>query len=127
VKFTIDTVHYDFDLEELSFDEAELVEDFTGYTVLDFGQAVMSSRVKALRALVFLAKRRNGEEVEWADLGGIDLLELALSIVTENEIDLSKADNGANPAAVEELGKRIAARKAARGGNRAGRRATAGK
>ena len=127
MKFSIGEEHYDFELDNLTFDEGELVEEYTGYSVVDLGQAVMESRVKAMRAMVFLAKRRNGEDIEWADLGGIDIMELALSIIQENDIDLSKSTNGLNPQAVEDLGQRIAARKAERGGNRAQRRTTTNK
>jgi hypothetical protein len=126
MKFRLDDVVYDFDLDNLTFDEGELVEEYTGYGVVDFGNAVMASRVKAMRAMVFLAKRRNDEEVEWADLGGVDLMELAMSIIEENDIDLATAGNGLNPSAVEELGRQIKDRKAKRG-NREQRRAAAKK
>jgi hypothetical protein len=126
VKFRINGTLYDFELDALTFDEGELVDDYTGYSVVEFGEAVMASKVKAMRAMVFLAKRRAGEEIEWADLGGIDLMELALSIIEENDVDLSTAANGQNPAAVAELAKQIKERRAGRG-NREQRRSAAKK
>lgn len=114
MKFLVDGTKYDFELDSLTFDEAEQVEDFTGYSVVEFGEAVMSSRVRAMRAMVFLSKRRNGETVEWADLGSIDIMELAISIIEENDIDIATAANGANPEAVAALAQTIKARKAAK-------------
>lgn len=121
MKFAIDGTEYDFDLDSLTFDEAEAVEEFTGYDVVEFGEAVQTSKVKAMRAMVYLAKRRNGEDVEWADLGSVDVMELALSIIELNDIDIEKAANGQNPQAIAALAEQIKKRQAA-GGNRAQRR-----
>ncbi len=122
MKFRVGNTDYDFDLDHLTMDEGELVDELTGYSVVEFGTAVQESRVKAMRAMVYLAKRRNGEEVDWAALGTIDLMELAMSIIELNDIDIEKAANGQNPAAVADLVKRMQARKGGAPPNRAARR-----
>lgn len=113
MKFTVDGKHYDFDGDTLTFDEAELLEEHAGLSLDEFLPALQKTRIKAIRAMVLIAKRRAGEQAEWADLGSLDLVELSMSLIEENEVDLTKAANGENAAAVSALSKRLAARKAA--------------
>lgn len=113
MKFTVDGTKYDFDGDKLSFDEAELIEEHAGLSLDEFLPALQKTRIKAIRAMVLIAKQRAGENVEWADLGSLDLVELSLSLIEENDIDLTKAENGENAAAVSALTKRLAERKAA--------------
>jgi len=108
VKFTIDGKSYEFDTDTLTFDEAELLEDHAGLTLADFDKALQQSRIRAVRAAVLIAKRRAGEQVEWADLGSLDLIKLSLSLIEENDLDLTQAANGQNPEAVTALAARLA-------------------
>ena len=98
VKFTIDGTRYDIELDSLTLDEGEILEDYAKCADLQgFVDALRHTRVRAIRALVLIAKRRAGEQVEWADLGSLDLLDLAASIITDNDIDMSAAlQNGAD-------------------------------
>lgn len=112
MKFKVEGKLYEFDLDSLTFDEAELLEERAGLSIEEFQAALAATRVKAIRAMVLIGKRRAGEQVEWADLGGLDLLDLSMSLIEENDIDITEAANGQNPAAVAELTKRLAARKA---------------
>jgi hypothetical protein len=122
VKFKVDGTLYDIELESLTLDEGEILEDYAKLTLKEFAPAVMGTRVRALRALVMIAKRRAGEQVEWADLGTVDLMELGLSIIEENDIDIAAADNGENPQAVAQLGEILAQRRKAPKPNRQQRR-----
>lgn len=110
MKFKVDGKSYEFDGDSLTFDEAELLEDHAGMRLDEFLPALQKTRVKAIRAMVLIAKRRAGEEVEWADLGSLDLVELSMSLIEENDIDLAQAANGENQAAVSALAERLAQR-----------------
>jgi hypothetical protein len=105
MKFTVNGTKYEIEFDSLTLDEGD------GKTTLgEFTQALKETRVRALRVLVLIAKRRAGETVEWADLGGIDLMELAASIIVDNDIDLSAAATNVEQAA--QLGDFIARHKA---------------
>lgn len=111
MKFTVDGTKYEFDLDSLTLDEGEILEDYAGMTLLQFGEAIQASKVRAIRAMVFIAKRRAGEQVEWADLGTLDLMKLAVSIIEDNDIDLDTATNGADPATADAIAKVLAAKR----------------
>lgn len=111
MKFTVDGVGYDIDLESLSLDEGEIIEDYAGSTIAEFADALRAVKVRPIRALVLIAKRRAGEDVEWADLGNLDLMELAMSIIEDNGVDLSVVGAGQDPAAMATLTKMLAARR----------------
>jgi hypothetical protein len=111
VKFKVDGKLYTFDDDSLTFDEAELMEECAGLTMAEFQPALAATKIRAIRAMVMIAKRRAGEQVEWADLGSMDLVELSMSLIEENDIDLTTAANGQNEAAVVALTKRLAERK----------------
>ena len=93
MKFTIEGTQYDVDLENLTLDEGEWIEDYARCPggLREFIDALKATRVRAIRVLVLIAKRRAGEQVEWADLGNLDLMELAVSIIQDNGIDMSSA------------------------------------
>jgi hypothetical protein len=112
MKFRTDGKLYEFDDTSLSFDEAELLEEY-GLSIQEFSQALQQTKLRAIRAMVLIAKRRAGETVEWADLGSMDIVELSLSMVEENNIDITKAANGQNPEAVTALSAKLAERKKA--------------
>lgn len=109
MKFAVGGTSYDIDLDTLTMDEGEVVEDFARCTIAEFPDELKAVRVRAIRALVLIAKRRAGETVEWADLGSMDLMELALSIIDDNDVDLT----GQDPAAVAALADLRAARQKA--------------
>jgi 2-hydroxychromene-2-carboxylate isomerase len=114
VKFSVDGVKYEFDMDSLTLDEGEVIEDYAGMSLDEFMKALQATKVRAIRAMVLIAKRRAGEQVEWADLGALDLMSLAVSIVEDNDIDLEKASNGMDPEAVAALTKAMDAKRKAR-------------
>lgn len=95
MKFTVDGKTYDFDLDTLTMDEGEVIEDYARIEVRDFMDALKATKVRAIRALVFIAKRRAGEDVRWADLGSMDLMGLAQSMVADNAEPEPVAGEGA--------------------------------
>lgn len=113
MKFRVDGELYDIELESLTLDEGEILEDYAHLSLTEFSTALRQTRVRALRALVLIAKRRAGEAVEWGDLGGLDLMELGLSIIEENNVDLATAANGEDADGVAALNEVLAGRKAA--------------
>lgn len=110
MKFTIDGKHYDIELDSLTLDEGELIEDHARCSLPEFITAIRETRVRAIRTLVLIAKRRAGETCEWADLGSLDLMDLAASIITDNGIDLTAASEGRDPAEVAALADFMASR-----------------
>jgi hypothetical protein len=122
MKFSVDGKKYDIELDSLSLDEGEILEDYAKCDDLRaFVTALQRTRVRAIRALVLIAKRRAGETVEWADLGSLDLMDLAASIITENGIDVSEALDGQSPADVTALNTFLEQKRTVK--NRADRRA----
>ncbi len=112
MKFTINGTQYDVELDTLTLDEGEILEDYAKCAGLqDFVTALQQTRVRAIRALVLIAKRRAGETVEWADLGSLDLMDLAVSIIEDNGVDLSAASAGQSPADAAALAEFIAGRR----------------
>ena len=88
LKFTLCDRDYRVTLDRLSIAEAREVKKFTGVTLTSLMLAA-SGQVDGdvLAAVVFLAKRRAGEEVDWAEIDGIDVVALigAMSVVDEPE------------------------------------------
>lgn len=77
MKFSLDGRDYSISLDRLSVAEARAIKTYTGVSIsalqqLSFG--VLD--VDVLAAVVFLAKRRAGEDVDWAAIDEIDVLSL---------------------------------------------------
>jgi len=104
VKFTLDGKTYDFTLDNLSLDEGEIIEDYARMDMREFMENISSGmpKIRVIRAIVFMAKKRAGEDVRWADLGSVDLMELVVSMFSENVTQAAEAAKaGPDPAAGE--------------------------
>lgn len=65
------------DLDTMSIDEAEQCERLTGWTALAWRDALTEYRARAVKFAVWLARRRDGDEVEWSALD-FDLYEVVI-------------------------------------------------
>jgi hypothetical protein len=71
IKFSHQGVEYTYNEMKMSAAEALLVDDHTGLGMLDLMQGVAAGKVKAIVALLMLAKIRNGE-LKYGDAAGPD-------------------------------------------------------
>jgi hypothetical protein len=84
ITFKVDGTEYQFDETRLLSVEAVAVKKYTGLAILDFFQGCMSGDGEALTALVFLAKKRAGEDVTWQGLlDTLDVMALLMSLIAE--------------------------------------------
>lgn len=87
LNFTLNDRDYRVTLDKLSIAEAREVKKFTGVTLNSLvlaGAGQVDGDVFA--AIVYLAKRRAGEEIDWAEIDQIDVVDLAKSMtVTTDE------------------------------------------
>lgn len=94
--------YYAVTLDKLSIAEAREVKKFTGVTLHSL---VMASAGQVdgdvLAAVVYLAKRRAGEEIDWSEIDRIDVVELAenMSVTTGEEPQADPVTNGKTDAA----------------------------
>jgi hypothetical protein len=88
LKFTLDGVKYEFDDNRMMNTEAIAIRRVTSekLTVDEWGTALGKGDPEALTALVWLARRRAGEDVKFSDVE-FDLIELAGSIEADKEPD----------------------------------------
>ena len=68
MKITVDGTAYDFDSDQLSVREAFVIFDQTKMTITAWQQGLGEGNPYAMAALVFLLKRRAGEQVDWTTL-----------------------------------------------------------
>ena len=91
--FTLNGVEYTVDINKLSLREAFELKDRTGLSITEYTSGVLTmSDPYALGFLVYLAKRRAGEAVDWDELD-FDLIELAgelLSARTEEPAEAAE-------------------------------------
>lgn len=81
ITFQVDGTDYQFDETRLLSVEAIAVKKYTELSVLEFFQGCMAGDGAALTALVFLAKKRAGEDVTWQGLlDSLDVMALILSL-----------------------------------------------
>ncbi|MGH3693235.1 MAG: hypothetical protein ACRDRX_04415 [Pseudonocardiaceae bacterium] len=111
IVFTIDGDEYRFDDDKLSVEEAIAVEDATGMGVRMFHIGITMSSAKALKCLVWLAKKRAGQAVRLDDVT-FDCMDLLRDLRREEPAgDASDptagqettpgSDNGTTPGDVE--------------------------
>jgi hypothetical protein len=68
IVFSIEGTEYEFDDNKLGLDDAIAIEDAFGMTVRGFLIGISMSSGKALKAMVWLAKKRAGEAVRLQDV-----------------------------------------------------------
>ena len=105
--FTLDGCEYKVTLDRLSIAEAREIKRYTGVTLGTL--AMLAAGVvdaDAVAALVSLAKRRAGEDIDWAEIDQIDVVALLKTMsVSDDEADTPEpaadkpqaATNGKSP------------------------------
>ena len=81
---------YEFDPGKLLVREARLLEELTGMGLQDFSDGMKHGRVNALVFMLFLARRRAGEAVQWRDFDELNIAELRI----EDDEDEGAGDGG---------------------------------
>lgn len=82
MRFTLNDVVYDIDLDDLTTAEAELVEKHTGLGLWAFGDGITKGHPGAVRAVIYLARRRAGEALRWQDLDNVKIVRIAVELST---------------------------------------------
>jgi hypothetical protein len=107
ITFKVDGTEYQFDENRMLSVEAIAVKKYTGLAILDFFQGCMSGDGEALTALVFLAKKRAGEDVTWQGLlDSLDVMALLMSLIAKP--DEEPAEEPVPEPANEELAAAVA-------------------
>lgn len=96
--FTLGDREYAVTLDRLSIAEAREVKKFTGVTLHSLALAGAGQvDGDVLAAVVYLAKRRAGEEVDWSEIDQVDVFDLANTIrITTDEDEKPPAGPTAN-------------------------------
>lgn len=68
MKIRIEDQFYDFDQNRLMLSEAMAVKTYTGLTIPDWQKALEAFDPQAVAALVWILKKRAGEEVRFSEL-----------------------------------------------------------
>jgi predicted transcriptional regulator of viral defense system len=76
VKINIDGTEYPFSADALTFDEACDLEEVFGGTFGEFGTALKKTSMQAIRAFVYILRRRDNPTLRIGDIGGKHLSEL---------------------------------------------------
>ena len=92
MKFPYNGKTYEFDLDTLTFDEGEVIEDYARLDVREFLDALKQLKMRAIRAALYISMKRAGEEPRWADLGAVDMLALGQAIVDANKVPTPAED-----------------------------------
>lgn len=97
MKIVHDGRQFDFDLDSVEAHELRLVEQHTAMTFPEWAEGLQRGKVDALVAIVFVAKRRAGDDVEWADLDGLNIPELMETMAEANGLDVEAIARGETP------------------------------
>ena len=84
MKFSIEGREYDWSAK-MTIEEAFFLHEKAYLTIPKLGPAIAEVNPYAIAALVYFAKRRNGEPVKWEDILKLDLL--TFDIVAEDEAE----------------------------------------
>ena len=87
MKFKLEGVEYEFDETKLLVREARELKHYTGMGLKSFGAGLQEGDADALVGMFYLAKRRAGEAVKWADFDEMNLAALDMNVVQEPEPD----------------------------------------
>ncbi|MBP2370219.1 hypothetical protein [Pseudonocardia parietis] len=94
MKIEHDGETYEFDMDSVNAQELRLVEQHADMTFAEWQQGLQRGKVNALVALVFLAKRRAGSDVEWSDLDSLNIQDLLEAMAEVNGVDLDAVERG---------------------------------
>lgn len=82
MRFTVDGEKFEFNEKKLRNTEAIALQKVTGMKVVEFYDALSESDANAVTALVWLVKRRAGDEVRFTELD-FDLFEVMGSLESD--------------------------------------------
>ena len=95
IKFAVDGQDYDYDSDELSVFEARLVKSLTGMSTAAFLQGLAAMDGDSLAGMIYLAKRRAGEDIAFDSLDELNLVPVIETIgkrmAEDNVKQLAKA------------------------------------
>lgn len=97
MKIEHDGRSYDFDMDSLEAHELRVVEQHSGMTLPEWMEGLKRGKVDALVAIVFTAKRRGGDTVEWSDLDGLVVVDLMRMFAEANGLDVDALERGEEP------------------------------
>jgi hypothetical protein len=101
IKFAVDGTDYDYNSDELSVFEARLVKSLTGMSTAAFLQGLAAMDGDSLAGMIYLAKRRAGEDIAWDSLDELNLVPVIETIgrrmAEANVKALAKPAKGAEP------------------------------
>lgn len=97
MKISHDGREYEFDMDSLEAHELRAVEQHTGMTFPEWGEGLQRGKVDALVAVVFTAKRRAGDDLEWSDLDNLNVPELMVAMAEVNGLDAEAIARGETP------------------------------
>jgi hypothetical protein len=108
IRFEIDDTKYEYDADTYPLFEARLIKSLTGLNAGAYLRGLGEMDEEAICGMVYLAKRRAGEDVEWDQLGQMDLMPLIQSIgdnAVEAEADraVEHFEQAAEPAGVSDV------------------------
>jgi len=95
MKFRANGKDYEFEEEEITFREAEALEEQTGLTMKEVFSELKDGASRALRAIVWLAVRRTDGELAYDDLLDWNIADLDFG--DEAEEDDTPEGEGASP------------------------------
>lgn len=69
MKFTLNSKEYSLDEMSITFDEGEKIEELTGMSYVEAGQAMRQGSLRPIRALMFTAIARIDKDISFDKLG----------------------------------------------------------
>lgn len=90
MKFKIDDKVYEFDESRLLVREARELKHYTGMGLKQFGEGLQGGDADAIVGMLYLARRRAGEAVQWSDFDEYNIADLEM-IEDEEEKDEAPA------------------------------------
>lgn len=97
IKLTVEGTEYEFNPERFLVAEARELKTYTGFTPPRWFAAIDEQDPDALAFLVYLAKKREGEQLRYSDLDTLDYADFDMEIVdldAEEEAQAEQAGDG---------------------------------
>lgn len=97
MKFEVEGREYEW-AAKMTIAEAFFLKEKAYLTIPQLGPAIAQTDPHAIAALIYFAKRRNGEPVKWEDIQELDLLTFAIIPDPEEEAESGKSEEPTKPA-----------------------------
>ncbi|MET7479533.1 hypothetical protein ABZT17_34940 [Streptomyces sp. NPDC005648] len=101
VKLTVEGTEYEFDGSRLLVAEARELKTYTGFTPPKWLAAIDESDPDGLAFLIYLAKKRAGEQLRYSDLDSLDYADFDLEFVDPDEAQDGTGEQTGDGAASE--------------------------